>query len=65
MTPEKFKSWRKSLGITQATPASSLGIGRRMVQNYEKGSYPVPRHIDLACRYLAEHPGEITATEAV
>lgn len=49
MTPELFKTWRKSCGLTQEQAAESIGISRRMVQQYEAGEYPVPLYIELAC----------------
>ena len=52
MSPADFRAWRKSLELSQQAAADSLGIGRRTVQDYEAGAYPVPRHIALACAAL-------------
>lgn len=49
MTPEQFKSWRKTVGLSQEKAAVALGIGRRTVQDYESGAYPIPLHVALAC----------------
>ena len=37
MPPERFKAWRKSLGMSQKEAAAALGLKRRIVQYYEKG----------------------------
>ena len=58
MSPEKFKAWRKSLGLSQKEAAHALGLRRRIVQYYEKGSrdgvaVEVPKTVRLACFALA------------
>ena len=45
MTPEEFKSIRKSFGFTQKKIAEKLGKGLRTIQDYERGKYKVPPHI--------------------
>lgn len=57
MTPESFKAWRKSLGLSQKEAAEALGLKRRIVQYYEKGvrdgeAVEVPRTVRLACYAL-------------
>lgn len=59
MPPEKFKAWRKSLGLSQKEAAHALGLRRRIVQYYEKGSrdgeaVAVPKTVRLACFALSE-----------
>jgi transcriptional regulator with XRE-family HTH domain len=54
MTPSEFKSWRKSLKLTQKEAAHKLGLKPRIIQYYEKGerngsSFAVPRSVELAC----------------
>lgn len=54
MSPEMFKAWRKSLGLSQKEAALALGLRRRIVQYYEKGSrdgveVEVPKTVRLAC----------------
>jgi DNA-binding XRE family transcriptional regulator len=49
MTPEQFKTWRKTCGLSQEKAADALGIGRRTVQDYEAEKYEIPRSIALAC----------------
>lgn len=57
VTPEDFKRWRKSLGLSQKEAAHALGLKRRVVQYYEKGqrdgkAVEIPRYIRLACAAL-------------
>jgi len=65
MTADEFKVWRKSLSLTQDQAAVALGITRQGVQKREAGRAPINREAELACRYLAEHPEEISVVEAV
>ena len=58
MSPDRFKAWRKSLGLSQKEAAHALGLRRRIVQYYEKGSrdgvaVEVPKTVRLACFALA------------
>jgi transcriptional regulator with XRE-family HTH domain len=52
MTPDEFRKWRKSLNMTQAQAAETLGIGKRTVATYESDG-PVPRYVALACAAIA------------
>ncbi len=59
MSPDNFKKWRKSLGYSQKEAAEALGIKRRMLQYYEKGSrdgdaITIPLYIRLACYALRQ-----------
>jgi transcriptional regulator with XRE-family HTH domain len=61
-----FLTWRTSLGLTQEQAGDALGLSRRQVQNYESGLEPagrdvqVPsRTVQLAMRYLADHPKQL------
>ena len=49
MTGTELKEWRKRLSLTQAGAAEAIGCGRRSIQQWEKGQYPIPRFIALAC----------------
>ena len=54
MSPAEFKSWRKSLKLTQKAAAQKLGLKLRIIQYYEKGdrngsTFAVPRSVELAC----------------
>ena len=58
MTPEAFKRWRKSLGLSQKAAAEALGLKRRIVQYYEQGerdghSVEIPKSVRLACYAIA------------
>lgn len=56
MTPEEFKKWRKSKGLTQQEAAEELGISVSAIGYYEHGTRRgddepaiIPRAIELAC----------------
>jgi len=54
MTPSEFRTWRKSLKLTQKAAAQKLGLKPRIIQYYEKGErngsfFAVPRSVELAC----------------
>ena len=49
MTPEKFKAWRLDERMSQADAAEALGISKRSVEDYERGSSEIPHAIALAC----------------
>ncbi len=54
MTPEQFKSWRKSHGLKQKEAAEKLGLKKRMIQYYETGKrdgkkVAIPKAVALAC----------------
>ena len=58
MTPSNFKTWRKSLGLSQKRAADALGLKNRIVQYYEKGErdgdkVKIPKHVRLACYALS------------
>lgn len=42
MTPEEFRSIRRTLDETQTTLARRLGVTLRTVQRWEAGAYKVP-----------------------
>ena len=49
-----FRKVMDDLGLTLDGMAAQLEISRRMVARYRREA-PIPRHIALATRYLAEH----------
>lgn len=57
MTPAEFRSWRKSLGLSQKGAADALGVSKSSVELYEagmrRGNDPrpvkIPRTVALAC----------------
>ncbi len=58
MSPETFKTWRKSLGLKQKEAADKLGLKKRVIQYYEKGhrdgkTVEIPKNVELACVALA------------
>ena len=53
MTADEFKTWRKSLAMTQQEAGAAIGITKRSVQLYEAGTQPVSRTIALACAAVA------------
>lgn len=53
MTPDEFKTWRKSHYRSQAAAAQALGISPRQVFSYEKGEAAIPLAIRLAMSALA------------
>ena len=59
MPAERFKAWRKSLGLSQKAAADALGLKRRIVQYYEKGErdgekIAIPKTVRLACYALSK-----------
>ncbi|WP_417690892.1 helix-turn-helix domain-containing protein [Roseibium sp.] len=63
MTPEQFRTWRKSLGLKQKDAADLLGLKKRMIQYYEKGRrdgrpVEIPKPVRLACFALSEGIGD-------
>ena len=59
MRPADFKRWRKGLKFSQQEAADALGLKRRVVQYYEKGTrdgepVEIPKSVRLACFAIAE-----------
>jgi transcriptional regulator with XRE-family HTH domain len=59
MTPEAFKAWRKSMKFKQKDAAHYLGLKKRIIQYYEKGSrngkkVRIPKTVRLACYALSQ-----------
>ena len=48
MKPEELKQRREALGMTQDDLARELGVKMMTVSRWERGVYPIPRHIELA-----------------
>jgi len=48
MKPEELKRRREALGMTQDDLARELGVKMMTVSRWERGVYPIPRHIALA-----------------
>lgn len=63
MSPQQFRSWRRTLGLKQKDAADRLGLKKRMIQYYEKGNrdgrpVEIPKSIRLACYALSEGIGD-------
>lgn len=54
MTPETLRDIRASLGLTQASLASRLGVTLRQIQRWEAGDVPVSRGFAVAIGFLEE-----------
>lgn len=48
MKPEGLKRRREALGMTQDDLARELWVKMMTVSRWERGVYPIPRHIELA-----------------
>jgi len=52
MTREDLYLRRKALGLTQEQLARELDVTVLTVSRWERGVYPIPRHIELAVEAL-------------
>ena len=57
LTPEKLKSIRDRLGLTQAALAEKLGLSRDQVSSMEQGRREIARITQLAIEHLSCKPG--------
>lgn len=48
MKPDELRQRREALGMTQDDLAQELGVKMMTVSRWERGVYPIPRHIGLA-----------------
>ena len=69
MTPEQFRQWRKRLGLKQKEAADQLGLKKRVIQYYEKGTrdgkkVEIPKTVRLACYALAAGIGDYNGETA-
>ena len=55
MTKDEFKRLRQSAGHTQASLAQAMGVHLRTVWRWELGETIIPKVVELALRYVAEH----------
>jgi DNA-binding transcriptional regulator YiaG len=55
VTKDEFKKLRSKAGHTQATLAREMGVHLRTVTRWEIGEIAIPRVVELALRYIAEH----------
>lgn len=64
MTPDDFKAWRKSMGMTQTEAGDALGVSKGTIINYEAGkrrddgrTVEIPKTVALACTAVAKGLG--------
>lgn len=55
MTKDEFKKLREAAGHTQASLAVAMGAHVRTVWRWELGETVIPKVVELALRYIAEH----------
>lgn len=55
MNKDEFKKLRETAGHTQATLAGAMGVHLRTVWRWELGETIIPKVVELAVRYVAEH----------
>ncbi len=48
MTPEQFKTARKSLGLTQEALACTWGVSKRTIINWEQGDTEIKKLVEFA-----------------
>ena len=60
MTPEQFRTARKTLGLTQKGLAVELRMGNhgwQSISKWERGETPVPGPVTLALEHLLQQKG--------
>jgi DNA-binding transcriptional regulator YiaG len=55
MTREEFRELRQQARHTQVTLAREMNVHLRTVTRWESGQVLIPRVVELALRYIAEH----------
>lgn len=55
MTKDEFKKLRESAGHTHESLSSAMGVHLRTVWRWELGETIIPKVVELALRYVAEH----------
>lgn len=58
MTREDLQLRRKALGLTQEQLSRALDVTVLTVSRWERGVYPIPRHIELAVEALERRKQE-------
>ncbi len=53
VTSQTLIAWRQQLHLSKVAAAWALGVSRASIARWERGEYPVPRHIALACAAIA------------
>lgn len=70
MKPAEFKEWRKRLGLKQKDAADMLGLKKRVIQYYERGSrdgktVEIPKTVELACYAITKGIGGYDGNKTV
>ena len=52
MTKDEFKSWRKNMELTQSEVGIEFQLTRNTIQNYEAGFTPIPKCVEMSCKFL-------------
>ena len=57
MKPGEFRAWRKAMRLKQKEAAERLGLKKRVIQYYERGTrdgrdIEIPKSVELACYAL-------------
>jgi DNA-binding transcriptional regulator YiaG len=55
-SPAGLRAWRMARGLSQAELGRLLEVRYQTVYRWEVGAVPIPRTVELALRYLEEHP---------
>lgn len=63
MTPAVLKAFRVERQLSQGSLSELLGIARTTLVGYEKGHFPIPKHIALAVAALFANVGPYTPPE--
>jgi len=58
VTKDEFKKLRETAGHTQPSLAAAMGVHVRTVWRWELGETVIPKVVELALRYVAEHANE-------
>lgn len=51
-TASEFNAWMQRNGLSLSAAAETLGMTRRMIVHYRTGSRPIPKVVELACKWL-------------
>jgi DNA-binding transcriptional regulator YiaG len=55
VTKDEFKKLRQNAGHTHASLSEVMGVHLRTVWRWELGETVIPKVVELALRYIAEH----------
>lgn len=58
VTKQQLRKFLEKMGWPQTRTAEALDIDHRTMRRYVSGDKPVPKAVELALKYLAEHPEE-------